>query len=98
MDFLKKYNLTDEDITIIKNNNYEEVINTIIYNKNNVCLVIDYLLSIGIETETIAQMLSDRLDIFMSSADEVKEKFENYNTENMVTIINDDIANLKFIN
>lgn len=98
MDFLKKYNLTDEDITIIKNNNYEDIINVIIYNKNNVCLVIDYLLSIGIEIPTLAQMLSDRLDIFMSSVDEVKEKFEKYNIENMVTIINDDIANLKFIN
>ena len=97
MDFLMKYGLTDDDITIIKNNNYDDVINVIIYNKNNVCEVIDYLLSIGIEVPTLAQMLSDRLDLFMKSSDEIKERFEKFNVGNMVTIINDDIVNLKFI-
>ena len=97
MDFLKKYNLTDEDITIIKNNNYENVINIIIYNKNNVCDVIDYLLSIGIDVSTISQMLSDRLDLFLKSVDDIKASFDKFNIDNMVTIINDDIANLKFI-
>lgn len=97
MDFLKKYDITDEDINIIKNNNYEDIINVIIYNKNNVCAVIDYLLSIGIEVPTLAQMLSDRLDLFIKSVDEVMAGFDKYNISNMVTIINDDIANLKFI-
>ena len=97
MDFLKKYNLTDEDITIIKNNNYENVINIIIYNKNNVCDVIEYLLSIGIDVSTISQMLSDRLDLFLKSVDDIKASFDKFNIDNMVTIINDDIANLKFI-
>jgi len=97
MDFLKKYDLTDEDINIIKNNNYDSVINVIIYNKNNVCAVIDYLLSIGIEVPTLAQMLSDRLDLFLKSVDEMKVSFEKYNVSNLITIINDDIANLKFI-
>lgn len=97
MDFLKKYNITDEDITIIKNNNYEEVISAIIYNKNNVCEVIEYFLSIGIEIPTLAQMLSDRLDLFMKSKDDLALLFDKYNIDNLVTIINDDIANLKFI-
>lgn len=97
MDFLKKYDLTDEDMNIIINNNYEDVINVILYNKNNVCSVIDYLLSIGIEVPTLAQMLSDRLDLFLKSPDEIKASFEKYNLSNLVTIINDDIANLKFI-
>jgi len=97
MEFLKKYNLTDEDITIIKNNNYDDVINVIIYNKNNVCEVIDSFLSIGIETSTLAQMLSDRLDLFMKSKDDFVQIFDKFNIDNLVTIINDDIANLKFI-
>lgn len=97
MDFLKKYELTDEDITIIKNNNYDSIINIIIYNKNNVCEVIDYLLSIGIETATLSQILSDRLDLFMKPVDNVRSSFDKYNIESLVTIINDDIANLKFI-
>lgn len=96
MDFLNKY-ITEEEINIIKNNNYENTINTIIYNKENVCEVIDYLLSIGIEKPTLAQMLSDRLDLFIKGADEVKAAFEKFNVENMVIIINDDIANLKFL-
>ncbi len=98
MDFLKKYDLSDDDINIIVNNNYDNVINTIIYNKNSVCEIIDYLLSIGIEVPTLSQMLSDRLDIFMKSVDIVREAFDSYNLENIVTIINDDIANLSFLN
>ena len=97
MDFLKKYGLNDEDLNIIKNNNYEDVINIIIYNKNNVCDVVDYLLSIGIEVLTLSQMLSDRLDLFIKSVDDIKGSFEKFNVDNLVTIINDDIANLKFI-
>jgi len=97
MEFLLEYNLTNEDITIIKNNNYEEVLNIILYNKNNVCEIIEYLLSIGIETSTLAQMLSDRLDLFMRSKNDLVEKFDKFNVDNLVTIINDDIANLKFI-
>lgn len=97
MDFLKKYDLGDEDINIIKNNNYESIINVIIYNKNNVCDVIDYLLSIGIELPTLSQMLSDRLDLFLKSVDDIRESFDKFNVNNLVTIINDDIANLKFI-
>lgn len=98
MDFLKKYNISEEDINIIVNNNYDNIINTIIFNKDSVCEVIDYLLSIGIEEPTLAQMLSDRLDLFMKSVDEVRDAFDMFNIENMVTIVNDDIANLKFLN
>lgn len=97
MDFLKKYELSDDDINIIKNNNYENIINIIIYNKNNVCELIDYLLSIGIEIPTLAQMLSDRLDLFIKPINDIKEAFDKYNVDNLVTIINDDIANLKFL-
>ena len=97
MDFLKKYNISDDDINIIINNNYDNIINTIIFNKDSVSEVIDYLLSIGIEEPTLAQMLSDRLDLFMKSVDEVRDAFDMFNIENMVTIVNDDIANLKFL-
>ena len=97
MDFLKVYGISDDDINIIKNNNYENIIDIIIYNKNNVCAVIDYLLSIGIEGPTLSQILSDRLDIFMKSVDDIKASFEKFNVSNLVTIINDDIANLKFL-
>lgn len=97
MDFLKKYNISDDDINIIINNNYDNIINTIIFNKDSVCEVIDYLLSIGIDEPTLAQMLSDRLDLFMKSVDEVRDAFDMFNIENMVTIVNDDIANLKFL-
>ena len=97
MDFLKKYELSDDDINIIKNNNYENIINVIIYNKNRVCEIIDYLLSVGIEVPTLAQMLSDRLDLFIKPIDEIKNSFEKFNVDNLVTIINDDIANLKFL-
>ena len=96
MDFLKKY-ISDDDISIIRNNNYQSVLNVIVYNKNNVCEVIDYLLSIGIEVPTLAQILSDRLDLFLKPVDFIKAGFEKFNVSNLVTIINDDICNLKFL-
>lgn len=97
MDFLKKYDISDDDINIIKNNNYESILSVVIYNKNNVCEVIDYLLSIGIEVPALSQMLSDRLDLFLKSVDIIRDGFEKFNVSNLVTIINDDICNLKFI-
>ncbi len=97
MDFLKKYNISDSDITIIKNNNYESILNAFIYNKSNVCDVIDYLLSIGISNSALSQILSDRLDLFIKPVDYIRSSFDKYNIESLVTIINDDIANLKFI-
>ncbi len=97
MDFLKKYDISDDDINIIKNNNYESILSVVIYNKNNVCEVIDYLLSIGIEVPALSQMLSDRLDLFLKPVDIIRDGFEKFNVSNLVTIINDDICNLKFI-
>ena len=97
MDFLKKYDISDDDINIIKNNNYESILSVVIYNKNNVCEVIDYLLSIGIEVPALSQMLSDRLDLFLKPVDIIRDGFEKFNVSNLVTIINDDIFNLKFI-
>ena len=97
MDFLKIYGLSEQDINIIKNNNYESVLNVILYNKIYVCEVIDYLLSIGITVPTLAQILSDRLDLFLRPVDSIKVSFDKFNLKNIVTIINDDIANLKFI-
>ena len=40
---------------------------------------------------------TDRLDLFMKSVDEIRDSFDKFNINNLVTIINDDIANLKFI-
>lgn len=97
MDFLKSYGLSDQDITIIKNNNYESIINVIMYNKASVCEVIDYLISIGISVSTLSQILSDRLDLFLRPVDSIKVSFDRFNLKNIVAIINDDIANLKFI-
>ena len=97
MDFLKKYDISDDDINIIKNNNYESILSVVSYNKNNVCEVIDYLLSIGIEVPALSQMLSDRLDLFLKPVDIIRDGFEKFNVSNLVTIINDDICNLKFI-
>ena len=97
MDFLKKYGISDEDINIIKNNNYDSIIRVVIFNQDNVCKIVDYLLSIGIENETLAQMLSDRLDLFVKPLDDIKAAFDKFNVDNLVTIINDDIANLKFL-
>ena len=44
MDFLLEYELTNEDIDLIKSNNTETVLKNVEMNKKNVRKVIDYLL------------------------------------------------------
>ena len=57
MDFLKQLGYTEQDINDIKDYNYDYTLDNIIINKEKVEDIIEYLLSIGIERNTIKEKL-----------------------------------------
>lgn len=92
MEFLLDYNISLDEIEYITTNNYKEVVSVFVNNKDNVCLVLDYLINIGIKP--LVELLTDRMDFFMRPLEGIKQSFDKYNVDSLVSIINDDIANL----
>lgn len=90
MDFLLEYGITKDTIKKIKENNEESTCFYCMIHEENVKEVIDYLLSIQIEV--IDNLLTDRLELFFLPKEEIKKRFETYNTKVLVQLINEDIS------
>ena len=56
MDFLINYTFDENDIQEILNANQKSLINNVILNKKNVVEIIEYLLELGINNETIKKL------------------------------------------
>ena len=89
MDFLLEYGITKDTIKKIKENNEESTCFYCMIHEENVKEVIEYLLSIQIEV--IDNLLTDRLELFFLPKEEIKNRFETYNTKVLVQLINEDI-------
>ena len=89
MDFLLEYGITKDTIKKIKENNEESTCFFCMIHEENVKEVIEYLLSIQIEV--IDNLLPDRLELFFLPKEEIKKRFETYNTKVLVQLINEDI-------
>ncbi len=89
MDFLLEYGITKDTIKKIKENNEESTCFYFMLQENNIKEVIEYLLSINIEV--IETLLIDRLELFFIPKEEIKKRFETYNIEVLVQLINEDI-------
>lgn len=89
MDFLLEYGITKDTIKKIKENNEESTCFFCMIHEENVKEVIEYLLSIQIEV--IDNLLADRLELFFLPKEEIKKRFETYNTKVLVQLINEDI-------
>lgn len=89
MDFLKEFDISEETITKIENNNDRTMIFNFICSKDEVIKNIEYLKSIGIKV--IDLLLIYRLELFMIESDKVKEAFDNYDISTLVQLINEDI-------
>lgn len=89
MDFLLEYGITKDTIKKIKENNEESTCFFCTIHEENVKEVIEYLLSIQIEV--IDNLLTDRLELFFLPKEEIKKRFETYNTKVLVQLINEDI-------
>ena len=89
MDFLLEYGITKGTIKKIKENNEEGACFLCKMHEENVKKVIEYLLSIQIEV--IDNLLTDRLELLFLPKEEIKKRFETYNTKVLVQLINEDI-------
>ena len=89
MDFLKKFNLTKEDIDYIKTKYDKKVIASIIYNEDNVCKLLDYFQENKFNSKTL---LINKLDLFLIPFLTVKKKIESYNKEEIMNILQNDFS------
>ena len=77
MNFLLNYNITQETINKIKENNEPSTIFLLETQRQNVIDIIKYLQLIKVET--IDQLLINRVEFFLLPIEKIKRTFENYN-------------------
>ena len=97
MDFLLEYELTNEDIDLIKSNNTETVLKNIEMNKKNVRKVIDYLLELGVTKESIRELFIHQIGIFHRTKKELEQVFDEYEIDSIVKSINYDVNTVDMI-
>lgn len=97
MDFLKQLGYTEQDINDIKVYNYDYTLDNIIINKEKVEDIIEYLLSIGIERNTIKEIFMYQVGLFFKSKEEIKTSFDEYEIDSIVKSLNYDVNNIELI-
>ena len=95
MNFLREYDITDEVIEQIRINNDSSIIQSLIYNEQNVGKTINYFKEINIEV--IDELLISRLELFTIDLSKIKSEINKYNVEILVNLINEDINSINFI-
>lgn len=97
MDFLKQLGYNEQDINDIKDYNYDYTLDNIIINKEKVEDIIEYLLSIGIERNTIKEIFMYQVGLFFKSKEEIKTSFDEYEIDSIVKSLNYDVNNIELI-
>lgn len=97
MEFLKQLGYTDLDISEIKDYNYDYIEECIEINREKVFDIIEYLLSIGIERNTIKELFMYQVGIFFKTRDEIKSSFDEYEIDSIVKSLNYDVNNVELI-
>ena len=97
MDFLLEYELTNEDIDLIKSNNTETVLKNVEMNKDNVKKVIDYLLELGITKETLKELFIHQIGMFHRTKKELEQVFDEYEIDSIVKSLNYDVNTVDMI-
>ena len=97
MDFLLEYELTNEDIDLIKSNNTETVLKNVEMNKKNVRKVIDYLLELGVTKESIRELFIHQIGIFHRTKKELEQVFDEYEIDSIVKSLNYDVNTVDMI-
>lgn len=95
MNFLREYDITDEVIEQIRENNDSSIIQSVIYNAQNVGKIINYFKEINIEV--IDELLISRPELFTVDISKIKSEINKYNVEVLVNLINEDINSINFI-
>lgn len=92
IDYLKNYNLTEEQIKVIKENITLIQIQELELLEENVCKMLDYLKSLNINN--IYNLIMYRSDLCFLELDEFKKILNNYDIALIKYIIENDIGDL----
>lgn len=97
MDFLNKYNITNEEIEDINKFNSKNVIKNIEMNKNNVINIIEYLQSLGVNNEAVRDLFKYQIGIFFKTKEEIETVFDEYEIDSIVKSLNYDVNTIDLI-
>lgn len=95
MEYLKKFNFTEEDIKDIIDNIENQDIMELEFNEDRIISIIEYLISLGIKD--IKSILIYKNNIFYDDLDSIKRRFEDYNGIDIVELINENLVNFDLI-
>ena len=97
MEFLYKYDITDEDIKLITERNGESVVKNIVLNKDNVIEVIDYLLEVGVNKSVIKDLFIEQIGMFFRTKEEIVDVFDEYEIDSIIKSLNYDVNTVDLI-
>lgn len=97
MEFLLEYNLTSEEIEQIEAVNSENTLRNIKMNLRNVRERIDYLINLGITTETLKDLFIYQIGMFYKTKPEIEQVFDEYEIDSIVKSLNYDVNTLDLI-
>jgi len=89
MDSLLKFGLSINDVDYINRKYDKSIISSIVYNFENVELIVEYFKSKGLN---IKSLLINRLDVFLIDVDIIKGKLSKYENTNLFELLNNDFS------
>ena len=95
MDYLTKYNLTNEDIKDIINSIDEDDKLELELNEERVSSIIDYFLSIGLTN--IKDIIINKPNLFYDDVNSIKERIEKHSNTNIIELLKEDAINFDLI-
>ena len=97
MNYLSELGFSEEDISNIIKLNYSYVIENLEFNKDNDIEIIKYLLSIGLEKNTIKEIFMYQVSLFFKTLNEIRTSFDEYEIDSIVKSLNFDANNVELI-
>ena len=95
MDYLTKYNLTNEDIKDIINSIDEDDKLELELNEERVSSIIDYFLSLGLTN--IKDIINTKPSLFYDDVNSIKMRIEKYSNTNIIELLKEDPINFDLI-
>jgi len=95
LDFLKKYDITEDTINIIQTNENPSYIFDLYCNEEECSKIIKYLKELGIKD--IETLLINELDLFFHNKKQIENAFSNFEIVEFINLINDNYQEIEKI-
>lgn len=94
MQYLKQYNLSDNDLLVIKNNLSEDLLSVILLQEDKVVSILDYFYKVGVN---ILDLILLKGTILYENIDFIKDKIESSLNPNFLDLIKENPSSLDLI-